>query len=114
MTILIFIIGVLVFMAHMFTALFERTKIPDVLLLTILGILAGPVFGFVTLDDFGKVGIAFTAIALIVILFEGGTSLEIPTTVRSASETLVITLVTFVATVALASGVMVWVFGSLT
>jgi NhaP-type Na+/H+ or K+/H+ antiporter len=111
-TILIFIIGILVFVAHMFTALFERTKIPDVLLLTILGILAGPVFGLVTPGDFGKVGIVFTTIALIVILFEGGTSLEIPTIVHSASETLVITLVTFVTTVALATGVMVWAFGT--
>jgi NhaP-type Na+/H+ or K+/H+ antiporter len=100
---LILSIGILVFLAHLFTALFQRTKVPDVLLLMILGIISGPILGLIGPQDFGTFGIVLTTIALTVILFEGGTNLEIPTIVRSAKETLALTLVTFSATVAIAS-----------
>lgn len=73
----IIFIGAVVFLAHFFSAMFERTRIPDVLYLIGLGILVGPVFRFVTPDDFGKVGFIFTIIALVVILFEGGLEMKI-------------------------------------
>lgn len=110
--ILVLAIGLLVFVAHLFTALFERTKVPDVLLLMILGILAGPVLGLVGPEDFGKFGVVLTTIALTVILFEGGTAMEIPTIVKSARETLTLTLVTFSATAAIAAFIMVSLFGT--
>ncbi|MBP6672432.1 MAG: cation:proton antiporter [Bacteroidetes bacterium] len=110
MAITVLTIGLLVFVAHLFTALFEKTRIPDVLLLMLIGIIAGPVFHIVESEDFGKVGVALTTIALTVILFEGGTTLEIPTIIRSASETLALTLVSFVVTVAIGVGIMVGVF----
>ena len=37
-------VGLLVFIAHFFTALFEKTKVPDVLPLIIIGIIIGPNF----------------------------------------------------------------------
>jgi cell volume regulation protein A len=109
MAITILFIGLLVFFAHLFTALFEKTRIPDVLLLMIIGIMAGPVLHIVGADDFGKVGAALTTIALTVILFEGGTTLEIPTILRSAKETLALTMASFIVTIAIAVGVMVFV-----
>ena len=46
-------VGLLVFIAHFFTALFERTKVPDVLPLIIIGILIGPtVFNIVDESNF--------------------------------------------------------------
>ena len=41
-------VGILIFMAHLFTGIFSRTKIPDVLLLIIIGIGIGPVLGMVS------------------------------------------------------------------
>ncbi|MFZ4622167.1 MAG: cation:proton antiporter [Bacteroidota bacterium] len=110
MAVTIFTIGLLVFLAHLFTAVFERTRIPDVLLLMIIGIAAGPVLHIVAPGDFGKVGAALTTIALTVILFEGGTTLEIPTIIRAASETLMLTMVSFIVTAAIAVGIMMGVF----
>ncbi|MBN2694785.1 cation:proton antiporter, partial [bacterium] len=103
MEVIILIIGVVVFVAHIFTALFERTGIPDVLLLMILGILAGPVLGVVTPADFGKVGGIITTISLIVILFEGGTTLDIKNLTKAMGPTLSIALATFFASVFLAT-----------
>ena len=44
----VFYVGLIIFAAHFFTALFERTRVPDVLPLIILGILVGPIFDIVS------------------------------------------------------------------
>ncbi|SVD62320.1 uncharacterized protein METZ01_LOCUS415174, partial [marine metagenome] len=65
-------VGLLVFVAHFFTALFERTKVPDVLPLILIGIVIGPtVFNFVDESNFGNLGSILSAIALALMLFEG-------------------------------------------
>jgi len=76
-------VGILVFLAHLFTGIFSRTRVPDVLLLIIIGICIGPIFGLVSPSQFGAVGPAFTAITLIIILFESGIALKLRT-LRSA------------------------------
>jgi cell volume regulation protein A len=95
-TILIFV-GMLVFLAHLFSALFEKTRIPDVLNLIIIGIILGPVLHIVSTEDFGKVGPVFTTIALVVILFEGGLELSIEPLRKSWRSALVLTLVSYLA-----------------
>lgn len=70
-------VGLLVFVAHFLTQIFRKTNIPDVLLLMLIGIVAGPIMGLVTPDDFGKMGSVIATIALVVILFESGTSLDL-------------------------------------
>jgi NhaP-type Na+/H+ or K+/H+ antiporter len=78
----------------------------------ILGIVAGPVLGLVSPAHFGKLGPILTSLALIIILFEGGTSMSIPSVVRSLPATGGITLLSFAATVAISTAVMVWGFGT--
>jgi len=76
-------VGILVFLAHLFTGIFSRTRVPDVLLLIIIGICIGPILGMVSPSQFGAVGPAFTTITLIIILFESGIALKL-STLRSA------------------------------
>ncbi len=104
MSVVILAIGLIIFLAHFFTALFEKTKIPDVLLLMIIGIIGGPILGIVTPDDFGRFGSVLTTIALIVILFEGGTTLNVKTLGQAIGPTLALSLLTFAATAALTTG----------
>jgi len=73
----ILIIGLLVFFAHFLSLQFSRTNIPDVLVLMVLGIVIGPFLGIVAPADFGKIGSLIATIALVVILFESGTSLDL-------------------------------------
>lgn len=68
----ILFVGALVFLAHLFTGLFSRTKIPDDLLLMFIGLALGPAMGLVQPSDFGSLGSIFATITLIVILFQGG------------------------------------------
>ena len=49
-------VGLLVFAAHLFTGIFSKTRIPDVLLLIAIGIVVGPLLGLVSPDQFGSVG----------------------------------------------------------
>jgi potassium/hydrogen antiporter len=88
-------VGILVFLAHLFVALFERTRIPDVLYLILIGVVIGPVLHIVAPADFGKIGHVFTTIALVVILFEGGLELRIEELLTTWRSTLVMTFVCY-------------------
>lgn len=96
----IFVVGLLVFVAHAFTGFFSRTRVPDVLLLTIIGILLGPVFHLVRPENFGAVGPVFATITLIILLFEAGLSLDLHVLRGAIKATLALTLTNFILTMA--------------
>lgn len=98
---IIIFVGLLVFLAHWFAGIFSRTKIPDVLMLILVGLLLGPIFRVVLPVDFGAVGPVFVTVALVIILFEGGIGLQ-PEVLRSSFRgTATLTITGFVATMAL-------------
>lgn len=94
-------IGIIFFLAHVAVSVFERTKVPDVLSLIVLGIIFGPLLNIVTIDDFGKVGTVFSSLALVVILFESGTTLNLKTLSESIKSTVAVSIATFAASVGL-------------
>jgi len=94
----IVIIGLLIFLSHLFAAGFKLTKIPDILLLMLIGLAIGPAFHIVTPADFGKIGPIFTTITLIVILFESGTSISIRNLLHAFLDTFLLTFLNFVVT----------------
>lgn len=63
-----------------------------------MGLLLGPMTGFLGPADFGKVGPVMTTLTLIAILLESGTNLSIDVLRRAAGPTLSLTLTTFLAT----------------
>jgi NhaP-type Na+/H+ or K+/H+ antiporter len=101
MTVVVLALGGLIFLAHLFGIVFQRTRIPDVLLLMAVGLLLGPVTGIVQPRDLGRVGQVLSSVALVVILFEGGTDIDLGTLMRSLRPTLRLPVTTFVATAAL-------------
>ncbi|MEE1203302.1 MAG: cation:proton antiporter, partial [Bacteroidales bacterium] len=109
-SVLIFL-GILVFSAHLFSMIFSKKKIPDVLLLLVIGVLIGPVLGFVTPEDFGSVGSVFTSITLVVILFEGGTGISISDLKNSWRSTVNLTASSFVIS-AVAVATIAYAFGN--
>ena len=94
-------IGLLIFGAHLFNGLFKFTKIPNVLILLVIGIIIGPVIGLVKEAHFGSVGPIFTSITLILILFESGTHLKIGELVKSIGSAFLLTLFNFIASAAI-------------
>lgn len=98
-------IALLYFLAHGATALFAKTRVPDVLMLIILGVVLGPVLHVLRPEDFGKVGPVMTTLALLVILFDSGTALRVNDLRASARDTAVLSVATFLVTAALGAGI---------
>lgn len=94
-------VGLLIFMAHFFVALFEKIRVPDVLYLILIGLILGPILRVVRPEDFGKLGNVFTTIALVIILFEGGLDLGIAQLRKSWRETVFITILSYFISAAL-------------
>lgn len=94
----ILVVGALIFGAHLFTGIFSRTRVPDVLLLTIIGIILGPVFHLVKPANFGSIGPVFATVTLIIILFEAGLSLDLDILKDSIRPTLLLTGINFLIT----------------
>ena len=80
-------VGLIVFISHLFTGIFERKRIPDVLLLMLVGLVLGPILGVISPEDFGIAGPMFTTITLVIILFEGGLALRFDTLKNSIKGT---------------------------
>lgn len=94
MEVTIICIGLLYFFSHYLTVFFQKTRIPDVLILIIVGILLGPVSGVASVSSFGVLGQVLTSVALIVILFEGGLNLEL-SAIRGSMRTSAKLTITF-------------------
>jgi NhaP-type Na+/H+ or K+/H+ antiporter len=92
------VIGLLVFLAHVLTIFFGRTRIPDVLFLIAIGVCLGPVFDVITPAEFGVVGPVFTAITLIIILFEAGITIHLAVLRKTLIRTLILTILSFAGT----------------
>ncbi|MBN1951087.1 MAG: cation:proton antiporter [Bacteroidales bacterium] len=103
LTIIIIALGMLIFSSHLFNELFNKTKIPNVLLLLLIGIVIGPISGLVTKDFFGEIGGVFTTITLIVILFESGAGLQLGEIKQSIGSAAILTVVNFLFTVIVAA-----------
>ena len=96
--IVIAFIGFLIFAAHLFTEIFSRKRIPDVLLLMIIGLFLGPIFHIIDAEKMGSIGSIFSQITLIVLLFESGTKLSFNTLINSLKGTTMLTLINFFVT----------------
>jgi cell volume regulation protein A len=101
-------VGILVFLAHLFTGIFSRTRIPDVILLIIIGICVGPVLGLASPPLFGAVGPVFTTVTLIIILFESGIALKLSNLRSALGGAMTLAPLSFFATMAVVAGFTIW------
>lgn len=111
LTLIIILVGLLVFLAHGFTALFERSRLPDVIWLVLIGALAGPVLGYIRPEHFGKVGPVLTVVTLVVILFEGGLGFDLKVLRKALPGTLELTALGFTLTMLAVGGAVLWLTG---
>ncbi|MDD3430772.1 MAG: cation:proton antiporter [Bacteroidales bacterium] len=94
-SIVLIVLGLLIFFSHTFNALFSRTRIPNVLLLMLIGLLIGPILKLISPQDLGKLGTVFTTITLIAILFESGIGLELKVLKKALLGASLITIFNF-------------------
>ena len=97
-------LGCLIFLSHIFNALFERTKIPSVIFLICIGIFVGPaILSWTKPNDLGSFGNVFTTVTFIVIMFESGTALNIYDIKKSIGRATALTVTCFAVTFVISS-----------
>lgn len=89
-------IGLLIFFSHFCKELFDKIKIPNVLLLMIIGLILGPIMNITVPEDFGGVGEVFTTVTLILILFDSGINLKFASLKSSLGRATMVTVFNFV------------------
>ncbi|MDE1832654.1 MAG: cation:proton antiporter [Thaumarchaeota archaeon] len=104
-------IAVIVFVGVAGEAFFRKTGIPEILFLIVVGFVLGPIFGVIDASAAFKIIPYFASLALIIIMFDGGLSLDIKTVIRTAHYSLLLAILSFTATIAIVSTLAVFVLG---
>lgn len=84
------VFGLLAVVGFVGDRLFKRTKIPDVLILLMAGVLIGPAFHMVDIRDLKVVTPIFSTLALVFIMFSGGLELNFDQTLRKSLPVLML------------------------
>ncbi|HKZ53752.1 MAG TPA: cation:proton antiporter [Candidatus Acidoferrales bacterium] len=90
------LLGGLLVLAFAANRLFDRTRVPDVVVLMVAGLILGPGFGLVDPAELHGITRAFGTLAIILILFEGGLELNIRDTLRHSPGGLLFAFLTYV------------------
>ncbi len=91
--------GVVIFLGVAGEAFFKKTGIPDVAFLMIFGVIIGPVFGIIQPEAVIQVVPYFAALALIIIMFDGGLNLDIKHIVKTAYFSVTLAILGFILSV---------------
>lgn len=76
------LLGALLVLAFVANRLFDRTRVPDVIVLMVAGLLLGPILGWVQAEELRGLTRVFGLLAIILILFEGGLELNLRKTLK--------------------------------
>lgn len=93
--------GVVIFSGVAGEAFFKKTGIPDVAFLMILGVVIGPVLGIIQPEAVIQVVPYFAALALIIIMFDGGLNIDIKNMIRTVHFAFILALLGFILSVVL-------------
>jgi len=88
--------------------LFEKTHVPDVLVLFVAGILIGPAFGVIAPDQFANIEPIFVSLAIILIIFEGGFNISIKDFLKEVFSGTMLSLIFFSVSAVMITVIMVY------
>ncbi len=90
---------------------FNRTSIPDSILLLLFGVLLGPIFQLFAHEELLAITPYFAALALIIILFDGGLNMDIREAVSNSPRALVLGITGFTLNVAITAAICKYLLG---
>jgi len=103
--------GVIIFIGFFAMVFFEKTKIPDILILMFVGLALGSVLSEKELSVFNSLAPYVGAVALMMILFDGGLNLRVYKVVRELSEATTFTVTVFILSLFFIMNIMHFIFG---
>ena len=102
--ILLLAASVVIILGVLGEAFFKRTGIPDILFLMVLGIIIGPILGIIQPQAVLEIVPYFAAVALIIIMFDGGLNLQIGKVLKTAHFAIILVIVGFAVSVGIVAG----------
>ena len=87
--------GVTIFLGVAGESFFKKTGIPDIAFLMILGVIIGPLLGIIQPEAVVEVVPYFAALALIIIMLDGGLNLDLKSMVKTAHFALLLAILGF-------------------
>lgn len=94
-SLIFFIAGVIILIGFLGGLTYEKTRLPDVLVLLGIGVLLGPAFGFVEPAVLTHLAEYFGLFALVIILFEGGMDIDIDRFLKEFGTASLLVLISF-------------------
>src|SRR3989339_162885 len=91
-------------------SIFDKTHIPDMLILFIIGLMIGPVLKWVSPEYFSGFAPIFVTMALALIIFSGGINIRIDDFLKGATNGGIISIAYFAASITIVTSVMI-IFG---
>ncbi|MCW3997700.1 MAG: cation:proton antiporter [Candidatus Bathyarchaeota archaeon] len=112
MAVLAFLVaGIIIILGFLGEEFFKRTSIPDPLLLLLLGVLLGPIFQFFAQEELLAITPYFSALALIIILFDGGLNMNIAEAVKNSPRALIMASLGWTLNVLITAGLCKFLLG---
>lgn len=96
---LLILLGFTVVIGYVGYAIFSKTKIPDVIWLMLFGLLVGPVFNLVDRELFTLIAPFFSAVAILIILFDAGLNLNIYRVIKTVPRSFLIAAINMILSV---------------
>ena len=91
--------GVVIILGVFGEAFFKKTGIPDIAFLMVLGVVIGPIFGIIQPAAVIEIVPYFAALALIIIMFDGGYNLHIGNVLKTAHFAVILVILGFAVSV---------------
>ncbi len=101
------LVGVIILIGFVGELIFKKTNIPNIIWLMIIGLILGPVLHVVDSNLFLNVSELVAAIAIIMILFDGGMNMKLEVLLRETPRTFLLTVTSFTLTMLAVMTVMV-------
>ncbi len=105
LTLFFALLGGLLVLAFVANRLVRYTRVPDVIILMVTGVLIGPVFHWVNPDIFRSATHGLGSLALILILFEGGLDLKLREILKHFAPGFFLSIFSYILCVAAVAGV---------
>jgi len=93
--------AVIIILGFLGEEFFNRTSIPDSIFLLLFGVLLGPIFQLFAQEELLAITPYFAALALIIILFDGGLNMDIREAVKNSPRALVLAITGWILNVAI-------------
>ncbi len=93
-------VGGLLVVAFLANRLFRVTRVPDVVVLMVLGLVLGPLLGVISGNRIRSITGGVGTLAIVLVLFEAGLELDVRDTIRQFPGSLLLSLVSFSSSVA--------------